>query len=156
LRHFWLIFIAATFVNAAIWWQRGRKEIAANPDLEPGYRRLIGWFLVVGNIPWLFLGAMLEFPGEFLLTIRQFIQAWFVIVIIFLIAGLYWLFVAGGAEDLAAHPGLPRWSSRNPQTIKMRCLLLIIVAPLGLLAILWLQYRFGPLAWRDFLAAALF
>jgi hypothetical protein len=152
LRHIWLIYVVATFVNAAIWWWRGRKEIAANPELEPGYRRLIGWFLVVGNIPWLIIGAVFELPSEFSPTIGQSIKVFSVIVIIYSIAGFYWLFVAGGAEDLAAHPGLGRWSSRDPQTLKMQYLLIIIVAPLGLLAVLGLQYAFAPQIWRDFLA----
>jgi len=151
LRHFWLIFVVATFANAAIWWRRGRKEIAANPDLEPGYRRVIGWFLVVGNIPWLFIGVVVELPSEFSATIGQSTRAFLVLVIIYWIAGFYWLFLAGGAEDLAAHPGLLRGSPRNPRTIKMQYSLIIgaVVALLGL------QYAFGPKPWRDFLASLL-
>jgi hypothetical protein len=119
LRHLWLMFVVVTFVNAAIWWSRGRSEIAKNPALKWGYRRLVLGFLIYGNIPWLILAASFELPRAFrgLLLI-----AFAITIVVYWIAGFYWLAFGGGAEELAAHPGILRGSPRDPWTIKAQVL----------------------------------
>jgi hypothetical protein len=117
--HAWLLFVAVTFANAAIWWSRGRDEIARNPVLAPGYRRLIRGFLIYGNIPWLVLGCAMELPhlilslslGPLLVFFMCFIPAYWILT-------GYWLFFRGGAEDLARHPGILQGSPRDPDAIK--------------------------------------
>lgn len=124
LRHFWLMFIVITFANAAVWWRRSRREIANNPALEQGYRRLIRRFLIIMNIPWLILGAQLELPTPPLSSLR-FITVFAAVIVIYWIAGFYWLFLAGGAEDLATHPGILRGDPRNPTSIKVQYAVII-------------------------------
>jgi hypothetical protein len=118
----WLLFVIATFVNAAIWWFRGRRKIAKIPALKWGYRRLIRGYLIFGMIPWLILGAAIELPERFR---GPLIVAFALTIPIYWILGLYWLVFRGGAEDLAAHP----WSSRlalDPRTIKAHGVGLVI------------------------------
>lgn len=115
-RHAWLIFIIITSANAAMWWFRSRPEIAKNPALESGYRRLILGLLIFGNIPWLILGAALELPPAFS---DPLLIAFSVAIVVYWIAGLYWLVFRGGAEYLAAHPGIFRGTTPAPRTIKV-------------------------------------
>jgi hypothetical protein len=144
VRHVWLMFVIITFANAAIWWSRGRAEIAQNPALKWGYRRLIIGFLIFGNIPWLILGAAFEllpspFSGPLLI-------AFAVTLVVYWIAGLYWLFFGGGAENLAAHPGslrAPEQLARDPRAIKV-VVLSIIGATFVMLLVMGLSvFMFG-------------
>ena len=116
LRHAWLLLVIVTFANASVWWFRGRAEIAENPALEWGYRRLILGYLIYGNIPWLIVGAAFELPPAFF---RPLLIAFAITIVVYWIAGFYWVVFGGGAEDLAAHPGLLRRSPRDPRTIKV-------------------------------------
>jgi len=118
LPHLWLMFVVVTFLNAAIWWFRGRAEIAKNPDLKWGYRRLIPRFLIFWNIPLLILGASLELPAPFR---APFLIAFAISIVVLQIASAYWVFFCGGAEQLAAHPGFLKQMGdpRDPWTIKM-------------------------------------
>lgn len=117
LRHVWLAFVIMTFANAAVWWFRGRAEMARNPALEWGYRRLVLGYLIYGNIPWLIVGAAFELPPAFF---RPLLIAFAITIVVYWIAGFYWVVFGGGAEDLAAHPGLLRGSPRDPRTIKVQ------------------------------------
>ena len=128
LRHAWLLFVVVTFANAAVWWFRGRAEIARNPALEWGYRRLVLRFLVYGNIPWLILGAAFELPPAFR---GPLLIAFAITIVVYWIAGFYWLVFGGGAEELAAHPGLLRGSPRDPRTIKAQFSILLGLTLVG-------------------------
>ena len=111
-RHAWVMFVIITFVNAAIWWSRGRGEIAKNPALEWGYRRLILRFLIYGNIPWLILGGALELPPVFR---GPLLIAFAMTIVFYWIAGFYWVVFGGGAEELATYPGIFRGGTpRDP------------------------------------------
>jgi hypothetical protein len=117
-RHPWLIvvpFVIITFTNAAIWWSRGREEIAKNPALEWGYRRLVLRFLIYGNIPWVILGAAFELPPPFG---GPLLIAFAITIVFYWIAGFYWVVFGSGAEELAAHPGVLMGSPRDPRTIR--------------------------------------
>jgi len=91
------------------------------PALESGCRRLILWLLIFGNIPWLILGAALELPRAFS---GPLLIAFGVTLVVYWIAGLYWLVFRGGAEYLAAYPGIFRGSTPAPRTIKIDVLVL--------------------------------
>ena len=41
-RHFWIAFLVAGAINARAQWERIERRIRAHPELEPGYRRLLG------------------------------------------------------------------------------------------------------------------
>jgi hypothetical protein len=131
-RHVWLLFVIITFVNAAIWWSRGRAEIAKNPALEWGYRRLILRFVIYGNLPWIILGGAFELspPYSGLLLI-----AFAVTIVVYWIAGFYWVVFGGGAEDLAAHPGILRGSPREPRVIKAQVSIILSAVVAGMMLV---------------------
>jgi len=116
------------FVNAAVWWFRSRPEIAENPALKWGYRKLIRGCLIYGNIPWLILGAAFELPRAFR---GPLFIAFAATVVVYWIAGFYWLAFGGGAEDLAAHPGILKGSVRDPWTIKAQVLSIMALPSRG-------------------------
>jgi hypothetical protein len=133
LRHLWLMFVIITFVNAAIWWSRGHPEIANNPALKWGYVRLIRGYLIFGNIPWLILGAAFELPSAFR---GPLLIAFAVTIVVYWIAAFYWLAFAGGAEELAAHPGILRGAVRDPRTVKAQVLGIMVATVVGMLLVI--------------------
>lgn len=142
-RHFWIVFVAATFVNQRAWWNRVQNRLRSNPDLEPGYRRLYRGSLFWTNLPWLAMGvgilsgqvpSMFDFlrPSEG----NVFVLAWWGLMAAILSLGTWWIFFAGGAETLERHPGVymvPPW-------------------PASKLRIFWL----GAVAWSVAVATLLF
>jgi hypothetical protein len=137
-----LIFPISFFVNAAyIWWFRARAEIARNPSLEPGYRRLILGCLIYGNIPYLILGAGIElFPA---LPFLPFLIACFATVLIYLILGSYWVFFGGGAEDLARHPGFWRPGSRDPEVVKLGVMFFLVLGITAIIVLVTVWWHSG-------------
>ena len=93
--------------------------MAKNPALTWGYRRLILGFLIYGNIPWLILGAVFELPRAFR---GPLLIAFAITIVVYWIAGVWWLAFGGGAEQLAAHPGILRGPPRDAWTIKVQVL----------------------------------
>jgi hypothetical protein len=128
LRYAWLLFVFVTCANGAVWWYRGRRKMAANPELRSGYRRLIRYWLIYGNLPWLVMGAGILFGSVpsiwhyFSLRNGPFAIAFNVTIVALWIAAFYWLFFRGGVEDLVTHPGLLR-SEVTPRALKVFFLL---------------------------------
>jgi len=137
-RHAWVLFVCITCVNAAVWWYRGRGMVARNPDLEPGYRRLIRGWVIYGNLPWLVMGAGILWGGVptvvhyFNPRNGPFVVAFYVTVVTLWIAAFYWLFFRRGAEQLVAHPGLLNLPYERPWTVKALYLLMLAGGVLGL------------------------
>jgi hypothetical protein len=83
-----------------------------NPALEAGYRRLIRWWLIWANLPWLVMGAGIVFGGvpsilHYLSPVDgPFVLAFYGTIGLQQISAFYWIFFRGGAEDLIDHPGL--------------------------------------------------
>ena len=146
MRHIWLAPVFQAFVFAAIWWVRGRRRSAKNPALEFGYRKLIWRYLIYTIIPWLILGAWLEPPAPPLaLTSAQFAATFATILVVNMIGGLYWVFFAGGAEELAAHQGLPQSPSGSARNIKIQSAIIVGLA----IAMLTLSVALGALQWSQ-------
>ena len=86
--------------------------MAANPALVPGYRRLIRAWLIYCNLPWLVMGLGIVLGG--VPSVRHYLRPrgdpYVILFYLSVIADwiwIYrWLFFRGGAEELAAHPGL--------------------------------------------------
>jgi hypothetical protein len=116
------MFVFVTCANGAVWWYRGRRKMAENPSLTPGYRRLVRSWLIYGNLPWLVMGAGILF-GSVSSSLQYFnprngpfVIAFDLTTVALWIAAFYWLLFRGGAEDLARHPGLLR--SSDPRAVK--------------------------------------
>ncbi|MGH9380057.1 MAG: hypothetical protein ACRD2Z_05545 [Thermoanaerobaculia bacterium] len=120
-RHFWIAFVVVTFVNGQGWWNRVQSRIRAQPDLEPGYRRLYRGYLFWTNLPWLVMGFGIlsgQVPSMFDFLNpsggNTFVVAWWGLLAALLCLGTYWIFFGGGAEMLERHPGVymvPQWSA---------------------------------------------
>src|SRR5574337_947937 len=114
--HFWIVFIAITFINAFIQRSRISGIVAQKPELKPGYSKLIQGYLVYMNIPWLVMGAGNIFghvPLQQYLNLHShnlFVLAFFVTLIVLLFFFCIWVFFRGGAAFLARHPGFIRFN----------------------------------------------
>ena len=141
-RHAWILFIGATCVNALLWWNRGRAEAARNPELAPGYRALVGGFLIYGNLPWLVMGLGIVAGGVpsvahyFDPRNGPFVILFYVTIVALWVASTHWVFVRSGAEALVRHPGLLKIDVEAPWAIKMFLLLSLAGGVAGLAAML--------------------
>jgi hypothetical protein len=137
-RYAWVLFIAVTCANGAIWWSRGKREIARHPELAEGYRSLLRGWLVFGNLPWLVMGAGILLggvPGVFeYFNPRNgpFVIAWYVTVVALWFATVFWIFLRGGAEALSRHPGLPNLPVQEPWAVKALVVLMLAGGVAGL------------------------
>jgi hypothetical protein len=150
-RHFWLAGVGVICGNAAIWWSRGKVEIARQPELAEGYRSLIRGFLIFGNVPWLVMGAGILFGGvpgvDGYSDPRNgpFVGVFYASLVVVWVLLAYWLFFKAGAEDLIRHPGLLSLPSQNPTVIKVIFLLALTGGVFGLASML---LGYGPAALR--------
>ena len=124
-KHIWVFFIVATFVNAAIWWRRGREYRQRDPSLTEDYRSLIRGFVTWGNVPWLIMGVGILFgrvPTVFHYfnprSPNPFVTAFFASIVFLWIVGTYWLFARRGAERLVRCPGLVRLPVNSAAAMK--------------------------------------
>lgn len=137
-RHAWLLFVLVQSANGAIWWHRAQPRIAADPSLEPGYRRLVRSWIIYGNLPWLVMGAGIlsgQVPSVFhYFNPRNgpFVIAFYASVVALWIATSYWLFFRGGAEELIKYPGLLNLPVQRPWAVKVLYLLCLAGGILGL------------------------
>jgi len=108
-----LLAMVVTIINAFIMKGRVRPHIDQNPELEPGYNKLLKGFVFFSTIPWLIMGfgiltGLVNDPLE-CLNIRSMnpvaIAFSSYCFAMYLVAA-YWVYFNGGAEMLAAHPGL--------------------------------------------------
>lgn len=140
-RHFWVAFIVVTCVNGVIWRFRARKDIAAHPEREAGYRRLIAGWLFFANVPWIVMGAGVLFGGVpsvfhfFNPRNGPWVVAWFVTVAVLYVLTFAWLFLWNGAEQLAQHPAVLQPSARPQSPAALRMMLATFVA-VGIVAML--------------------
>ena len=130
-RYAWLFFILVTCINGASWWNRGRREIATDPTLAAGYRRLVRGLVIWGNVPWVVMGAGIlsgSVPGVFSYFNPRnspFVVGWLAVILLVMLMLTYWVCFRGGAEDLARHPGIV--NSDRPAMIRFT----VVVALIG-------------------------
>jgi hypothetical protein len=128
-RHFWLVFVGVTILNARYWWAGVQARIQALPELEPGYRRLFRGFLFWANVPWLLMGAgilsgQVRWMFDFLepRNGNPYVLAWWWANGAILAVATAWVLWGGGAEMLARHPGfamVPEWSASQIRWLSM-------------------------------------
>ncbi len=115
-KHCWILFIVVTTINGFIFRKQVQDNIASNPELKPGYDKLIrGWF-IFANIPWVVmgLGIVLGYTNSAWDYFRPALMNPMVLafhgsVIIIWLLGTYWIFFNNGAEFLVSHPGFVRY-----------------------------------------------
>ena len=124
-QHAWVLFIASTCVNAAVWWFRGRHARDARPELRDSYVALIKGFLFWANLPWFVLGLFVltgalrsTFEIMDLRSGNRYVQSWVALVVLLWLLCTRWLF-SGGAQLLVDHPGLLNLNNPTPHKIKL-------------------------------------
>lgn len=144
-RHFWVVAIGINVFNSWIVWRRVQKHIRENPDLAPGYRKIVNGYAFWSSIPWLIMGiGILEggIPHLFYFFRpadgNPYVLAyWAAMFLIYGVAAGYWLFRRDGIEMLIRHPGLsyrrPLLNTRRGITIRWSILVASLVVMFALL-----------------------
>ena len=137
--YFWLIAIAVTGINLAIFRKRAQKYITEDPSLREGYDVLFRGYFFWMIVPWVVMGVGCTFgsvPSVWHYFRPQdgnpYVLAWFASVFVVWVLGTVWLFFRGGAETLARYPGALVFSYgfkskdiKNPVLIKLFWLLVL-------------------------------
>ncbi|QUY42927.1 hypothetical protein [Acaryochloris marina] len=121
-RYFWALLIAVTVVNGLTLYFQGWSDMATL-DLKLSYAKLTLYILFWATVPWMVVGIScmrnqlslndyLEPP-----TLHPDLIAFFASLIGVFAMGSYWIFAAGGAEQLLHYPGLDiqAWSVEQVQ-----------------------------------------
>ena len=109
-RYFWALALAISIVNAATTWVRSRADVSRDPELGPGYTKLVIGILTWANIPWLVMGYGVMVGGVpsiwyyFRPQDRDpYVLAWFASIFLLWMLGTVWIYAWGGADMLARH-----------------------------------------------------
>ena len=147
-KHFWVAFILATVANGAIWWSRSKEFRERDPALTEGYRSLIRGLVTWGNLPWLIMGAGILFGGVPSIfhyfnprSPNPFVVAWFGSIFVLWVAGTYWLFARGGAEQLVRHPGLIQPQITSASAVKALWLLCLAGGIAAVAAMYFIEFK---------------
>jgi hypothetical protein len=124
-RDAWLLFLGVVLLNVPILWHRSRPQIAAHPELEAGYRRLIRGLAFWMSLPWLVMGLGYMVGG--VQTLRDFLRPaaggpyvwalWAVVYAELVLLG-YWAVWGGGAKALVRHPGVINIRTRSVRRMR--------------------------------------
>jgi len=113
---FWAICILVAFANAALFWMRARKKIAAQPELKRDYLTIIRGFVVYGSIPWAIVGIGVlsrQMPTSIHVVRPRdgnpFVLAFYASFFILWFATTHWIFFRGGAQQLANCSDIWTW-----------------------------------------------
>lgn len=113
LRDAWILFVVATFINAFLLKHKSKKHISKNPQLKAGYDKFFKGFLIVGNIPWIIIGAgntagytqnIFEYFNP--RSLNPFVLTFHIAIIILRLLCARWVYFNNGAEFIEKHPGL--------------------------------------------------
>jgi hypothetical protein len=125
-RHFWLLALVVTGVNAAVYAQRIHRLSLEHPERAAGYRSLLVGFLAVSDIVWLVMGVGILFgglPSVFAYFSpaggNPFVLAWHATLVALWIAGIVWLFFRDGAQFFVDHPGIVNPSPTRPIQVQL-------------------------------------
>lgn len=122
MKHIWIFFVVVTCANAAVWWHLSKRRSAQDPLLAAKQRAFIKAWLIVGNLPWLVMGAGTTFGGvptvfDYLnpLSGERWVMTFWATVIGLWIVGAVWIYLGDGARVLGSLSLQPR----SPAFIKV-------------------------------------
>lgn len=148
LNYFWLVAIGFNGLNAVIFWVKAQRYTQQNPELRPGYIRLIRAFFLGMSVPWVVMGVGLAIGSVSNIADyldpragNPFVIAWWVSIWVLLLSFGYWIWFQSGAEQLIQHPGLIRGNPTSPKQIKLGWLLLLLIGVVAHGSILFLKPR---------------
>jgi hypothetical protein len=130
-KYFWLIALVVNGINVAIFYQRAQPYIKENPALASGYMTIFKGFFLGSSLPFVIMGIGI-LSGN-VANVFAYLNPWdgniFVVAWWAVLTGTswllaYWVWLRGGAEMLAAHPGLfTRGMPITPSYLKLFTLL---------------------------------
>ncbi len=145
LRYVWLFMLLGVGLSTIYLWFRARNRIGKNPDLREGYNQLFKGFFISMSLPWLVMGMGIVLGGvpsfEEFSQPREgnlFVLAFWLIVLLLLVLGLWWVYFRGGAEFLAKHPGALGVQITSPILVKVYMGAMFAVGVV-VLVVLWIQ-----------------
>lgn len=110
-RYFWVFLIVVTIFNGLTLYFQGWHDMATL-ELKLSYAKLTLYVLLWANVPWLVIGIGCLQRN---LTLKDYLEpqtlhpalmAFFASLISVFVMGSYWIFAAGGAEQLLHYPGI--------------------------------------------------
>ena len=113
-KFFWIFGFVVSIANAFIFNERSKKYIAQNPELKEGYTKLIKWFLIFFNIPFMIIGIgelsemthgiqmYLALPK----SLNPILLIFHLYMFLFIVFSSIWIYARGGADFIAKHPGI--------------------------------------------------
>lgn len=131
----WVVFIAVTYANAAIWWFRGTAARRQFPERTSSYIRIVWlYFAPLASLPWVFMGLSV-ITGEVswmlgVMDLRQIaiFQALFYISLLVILACFaFYIWKRDGALELRDHPGLSNSSSVPMTTVLWKALSVFLI-----------------------------
>lgn len=131
--YFWLIAIIVNGVNVVIAWIRAQPYIQKKPALRSGYVKLIRIIFLSLSLPWVIMGLGLISGSVPSITNyfyprygNLFVLAYWLSILALLFVCNSWIWFAGGAETLIKYPGIFKFYSSSPKTIRLSSLLLLL------------------------------
>ena len=134
-----MVFLVMVAVNALIIRHRAQTDLAAHPEKEASYARLLRGYLFWLGLPWMVAGAIMMSGGA--TSVFDFfrpaeaslaVAGWHLLLFVLWMLSAYWVFVVGGAEELAAHPAFLR--HYTPLAIKLWAVFTLVGGIAGELA----------------------
>jgi hypothetical protein len=112
-KHGRIFLITMTIINGIVFKYRSKKYIVENPELEDGYDKLFKGWLLWGNIPWIIMAIgdltkITDGIGEYFnpRLLNPMVLIFHTSILLIWIIGSKWIYLEGGSELLAKHPGL--------------------------------------------------
>lgn len=119
----WILFVIIQCVNGAFWWFRGTAQ---RPTQRDSYKKLVIGWLLLGNIPWLIIGAgalssKLPSLDEIFYPSRgnPFVLGFHISTVVLLALCSFWIYFGKGAQTMVDHPGLLNRPITEPTHMKM-------------------------------------
>ena len=124
-KYLWIGFIAVTLLNGLIIFIRSKTYTKNNKELEEGYKKIVFYFITLGNIPWLIMGIgiVLGYTNTIFDYFRpkdlnSIVLLFHVATLILLLVTFNWAFYRGGAEFLERHKIFGTDDNRGAKEIK--------------------------------------
>ncbi len=141
-KYFWVIAFIVSYINYISFKNKSKKYIEKNPELEEGYKKILKYYLLWQNIPWIIMGIGMTFgkipyiwyyfkPKDG----NPFVISWYISVILLWVLGSYWIFFKNGAETIVKYPGAFNVEIKKPIIVKLIWIILLAFGIFGFIFI---------------------
>jgi hypothetical protein len=144
LRYIWLTMLLGIGLSTVHLWFQARNRIVQNPELQEGYNQLFKGFFLSMSLPWLVMGIGIVLGGvpsymEFFQPRNgnPFVLAFWLVILLLVVIGFWWVYFHEGAEFLAKHPGALGARITSPFLVKI-LMGVVLVGGIVVFVLLWL------------------